>query len=173
VRHSVAYLLFTTPLCGCIASYAASGSAAPNPSSDQPFEVTQLNLSGGIAGRLSGSWYWAGPSIVVEVDSGWVTTTMFAPQVTVAAVIMEDVPQGGPQPIGRSVAIPLGDDEGSLGMAVPLATHLVVPVPHPFDPARHWLFFEFRGLGGDPPEFVLYLCAGSMALDGPARQAPC
>jgi hypothetical protein len=166
-------LLFTTLLCGCIASYAASGSAAPNPSPDQTFEVTQSDLAGGIAGRLSGSWYWAGPSIVVEVDSGWVTTTISAPQVTVAAVIMENAPQGGSQPIGRSVAIPLGAYQGSLGMAVPLATRLVVPVLHPFDPARHWLFFEFRGLGGDPPEFVLYLCAGSMALDGPARRAPC
>jgi hypothetical protein len=109
----------------------------------------------------------------VEVDSGWVTTTMSAPLVTVAAVIMENAPQGSSEPIARSVAIPLGDYQSGLGLAVPLFTHLVVAVPHPFDPALYSLFFEFRGVGGDPPEFVLYLCAGSMALDGPARRAGC
>jgi hypothetical protein len=159
------FFLMAVVAADCSPGYPHFEELTPAATADEHvISIMQPDRSDGINVRLSGSWHWEGSTVVIDLG-GVVSVRGTAPQASIGAIIIQEVPGSDAQLVGQGPMIPVVVNQSR---SLPLATslRLFVPLTEPVTVAGRRLVILLHVMGIDRTEGTLTMCAGPNGLDG-------
>ncbi len=144
-------------------SHAGAGISAIAPSSPVPFVVTSESTLYAIRGRFVGEMRLTASHLSVTVTQGSVLSMGDYAEVRVEALIGGATATGW-RKVAEGQATGIGAVTGGHSRPLSDSLHFDILLPDGFDPAVHWLAFEFSSSGDGMGPFTTYACSRANLL---------